>query len=81
MLSGHGERWRIVESVKLGVNEFLCKPVSAKALLDRLVSILVKPRESMQFDGYYGPAPRPPMAKTERIGTAPRPDASLPFED
>ena len=58
MLTAHGERWRIVEAVKLGVNEFLCKPVSAKALLDRLVSILLKPRESVQFGGYYGPAPR-----------------------
>ena len=71
MLSAHGERWRIVESVKLGVNEFLCKPVSAKSLLDRLVSILVKPRESVQFGDYYGPAPRQPMLKAERGGTAP----------
>ncbi|MDO8875669.1 MAG: response regulator [Pseudolabrys sp.] len=66
MLSSHGERWRIVESVKLGVNEFLCKPVSAKSLLDRLVSILLKPRESVQFAGYYGPAPRLPSPKIER---------------
>ena len=58
MLTAHGERWRIVESVKLGVNEFLCKPVSAKALLDRLMSILLKPRESVRFGEYYGPAPR-----------------------
>ncbi len=58
MLSAHGERWRIVESVKLGVNEFLCKPVSAKALLERLISILVKPRESVRLGEYYGPAPR-----------------------
>ena len=36
MLTAHGERWRIVEAAKLGVNEFLCKPVSAKSLLDRL---------------------------------------------
>jgi two-component system, chemotaxis family, chemotaxis protein CheY len=35
MLSAHGEQWRIIESVKLGVNEFLCKPVSARALFDR----------------------------------------------
>ena len=61
MLSGHGERWRIVEAIKLGVNEFLCKPVSAKALLDRIVSILLKPRESVQYDNYYGPAPRKAM--------------------
>jgi CheY-like chemotaxis protein len=60
MLSAHGERWRILESVKLGVNEFLCKPVSAKALFDRLISILLKPRESVRVGDYYGPAPRQP---------------------
>ena len=57
MLTAHGERWRIVESVKLGVNEFLCKPVSAKALLDRLISIVLKPRASVRVGDYYGPAP------------------------
>ncbi len=63
MLTAHGERWRIIESVKIGVNEFLCKPVSAKALLDRLISILLKPRESVRLGEYYGPAPRHPMLK------------------
>jgi CheY-like chemotaxis protein len=58
MLSAHGERWRILQSAKLGVNEFLCKPVSAKALFDRLISILLKPRESVHVGKYYGPAPR-----------------------
>jgi two-component system chemotaxis response regulator CheY len=62
MLTAHGERWRILESAKLGVNEFLCKPVSAKALLDRLISILLKPRESVRLGEYYGPAPRFPPA-------------------
>ena len=28
MLSGHGERWRVVEAARLGVNEYLVKPVS-----------------------------------------------------
>jgi two-component system chemotaxis response regulator CheY len=58
MLTGHGERWRILESIKLGVNEFLCKPVSAKALFDRLVSIVLKPRANVQLGRYYGPVPR-----------------------
>jgi two-component system chemotaxis response regulator CheY len=62
MLSAHGERWRILEAAKLGVNEFLCKPVSAKSLFDRLLSILLKPRESVQLGEYYGPAPRHPAA-------------------
>jgi two-component system chemotaxis response regulator CheY len=62
MFSAHGERWRVVESVRLGVNEFLCKPISAKALLERIVSILLKPRGSVQVGAYYGPVPRAPKA-------------------
>ncbi len=58
MLTAHGERWRILEAAKLGVNEFLCKPVSAKALHDRMLSILLKPRQNVQLGNYYGPAPR-----------------------
>jgi DNA-binding response OmpR family regulator len=58
MLSGHGERWRVVEAVKLGVNEYLVKPVSAKAIYDRLVSILARPRPAVQLGDYYGPEPR-----------------------
>jgi CheY-like chemotaxis protein len=58
MLSGHGERWRVVEAARLGVNEYLRKPISAKALLDRLVTILAKPRPMVQLGNYYGPEPR-----------------------
>jgi two-component system chemotaxis response regulator CheY len=58
MLSGHGERWRVVEAVRLGVNEYLIKPVSAKALYDRLVSITLQPRPTVQLGDYYGPEPR-----------------------
>jgi len=58
MLTGHLERWRVLEAAKLGVNEFLCKPVSAKSLHDRLISILLKPREIVRVGNYYGPAPR-----------------------
>ena len=58
MLTGYAERWRIVDSVKLGVNEFLMKPVSGKALLDRIVSILARPRPIVQLGDYYGPKPR-----------------------
>jgi two-component system chemotaxis response regulator CheY len=62
MLTAHGQRWRVAEAAKLGVNEFLCKPVSAKALLDRILSILLKPRESIHLGEYYGPVPRHPAS-------------------
>ena len=58
MLSGHGERWRVVEAVRLGVNEYLVKPVSAKALYDRLVTITLQPRPTVKLGDYYGPEPR-----------------------
>ena len=58
MLSGHGERWRVVEAVRLGVNEYLIKPVCAKALYTRLVSIVTQPRPTVQLGEYYGPEPR-----------------------
>ncbi len=58
MLTGHGERARVEEAVRLGVNEFLLKPVSTKALLARFVSILGNPRRMVRKGDYYGPEPR-----------------------
>lgn len=58
MLTGHGERSRVVEAVQIGVNEFLLKPVSSKSLHHRLVSVLANPRPPVRAGGYYGPAPR-----------------------
>jgi two-component system, chemotaxis family, chemotaxis protein CheY len=58
MLTGHGEHSRVVEAMRLGVHEFLLKPVSAKALYDRLVSVLLNPRPMVKRGDYYGPAPR-----------------------
>lgn len=58
MLTGHGEVSRVVEAMRFGVHEFLLKPVSGKALRDRLVSVLLTPRPMVQRGDYYGPAPR-----------------------
>ena len=58
MLTGHVQRWRIDEAQRLGINEFLKKPVSGKALLDRMVSILAHPRPMVRLGDYYGPEPR-----------------------
>jgi two-component system, chemotaxis family, chemotaxis protein CheY len=58
MLTGHVERWRVIEASRLGVNEFLKKPVSGKSLLDRIVAILTCPRAMVRLGDYYGPEPR-----------------------
>jgi len=58
VLSGHSERWRIMEAQRLGANEFLIKPVSARAVLDRVISIFRNPRPIVRLANYYGPQPR-----------------------
>ena len=58
MLSGHGDRWRVVEAARIGAHEYLLKPVSTKALHDRIIAILGRPRATVQLNGYYGPVPR-----------------------
>jgi two-component system chemotaxis response regulator CheY len=58
MLSGHGDRWRVVEAARIGAHEYLLKPVSIQALRDRIIAIIGQPRPTVQLDGYYGPLPR-----------------------
>jgi DNA-binding response OmpR family regulator len=58
MLTGHGDRWRVVEAARIGAHEYLLKPVSTKALHDRILAILCRPRPTVKLDGYYGPLPR-----------------------
>jgi len=58
MLSGHGDRWRVVEAARIGAHEYLLKPVSIQALHDRIVAIIGQPRPTVRLDGYYGPLPR-----------------------
>lgn len=48
MLTAHAETGRIAAAVKLGATDFLCKPVSAKALLERLTAIVVKPTRGVK---------------------------------
>jgi two-component system chemotaxis response regulator CheY len=78
MLTGHVERWRVIEASRLGVNEFLKKPVSGKTLLDRIVAIVNHPRAMVRLGDYYGPEPRKlfyePMQK---LVAAPPPPAAV----
>jgi CheY-like chemotaxis protein len=62
MLTGHGERSRVIEALQLGVNEYLLKPVSGHALRERLVAVLTNPRPIVNRPGYYGPEPRTNIA-------------------
>jgi DNA-binding response OmpR family regulator len=58
VLTGHADRWRVLEAARAGANEFLLKPVSTKALQDRIIAILSNPRPLVMRGGSYGPVPR-----------------------
>jgi CheY-like chemotaxis protein len=80
MLTAHGARSRVSAAMRLGVHEFLLKPTSPKALHDRLLSILLKPRQMVRIGKYYVPQPRDATPlKLERplLLTRPRPALSV----
>jgi CheY-like chemotaxis protein len=55
MLSGHSEKRRVMEARDAGVTEFLAKPIAAKALYERVLSIVLSPRPFIQTKNYFGP--------------------------
>lgn len=55
MVSSHSERQKVLMARDVGVNEFLTKPVSAKALHDRIVSVVTRPRPFVKTKTFFGP--------------------------
>ena len=58
MLTAVAQQSRVNEAVSLGVHEFLVKPTSPQALRDRLLSILMNPRQMVHTGQHYVPEPR-----------------------
>ena len=55
MLTGHSETKRVLESRDAGVTEFLAKPISAKALYQRILNVVVNPRPFVKTKTFFGP--------------------------
>ena len=55
MLTAHSEKSRVLKARDAGVTEFLCKPISAKALHQRIVNCVLNPRPFVQTTSYFGP--------------------------
>ena len=58
MLSDRGLRSRVTTAIRLGVHEFLVKPISPKTLQQRMLGIVLKPRPMVRAGRYYIPMPR-----------------------
>jgi len=57
MLTTRAQRSQVNEPLRPGANEFLVKPTSPKALCDRLMSIVFKPRPNVKVGTFYVPQP------------------------
>ena len=55
MMTGHSARQRVCEARDAGVNEFVVKPVTARTLLDRIMSVIYRPRAFVRTGDYFGP--------------------------
>jgi two-component system chemotaxis response regulator CheY len=58
MMTGHSERSRVYEARDAGVTEFIVKPITAKAVLDRINAVIMKPRPFIKAEDYVGPCRR-----------------------
>ncbi len=58
MLTGHTHIDHVRQARDAGVNEFLAKPVSVKAILSRLLSVIEHPRPYIRNSTYFGPCRR-----------------------
>ena len=55
MMTGHSGKKRVYEARDAGVTEFLAKPITAKGVLDRIQSVIWRPRPFVKTEGYFGP--------------------------
>jgi CheY-like chemotaxis protein len=55
VITGYAEKHVVIAARDAGVTEFVCKPVSAKQLYDRLVNAIVNPRPFVRTKHYFGP--------------------------
>jgi CheY-like chemotaxis protein len=58
MLTGNSSAECVSGARDAGVNEFLAKPVSAKAVMVRLTSVIENPRPFVRTSVYFGPCRR-----------------------
>ena len=80
MLTGHSDLKRILSARDRGVTEFLGKPVTAKSILARLSTVILKPRPFVSAPHYFGPDRRR-KASSDYAGPMRRAsDASLVLE-
>ncbi len=55
MVTGHGTMARILTARDAGVTEYVIKPLAPKALFDRIVAVIERPRRFVRTKIFFGP--------------------------
>lgn len=55
MLSAYSERTRVIAARDAGVNEFCCKPITAKDLFAKISAVIDRPRAYVRTKEFFGP--------------------------
>lgn len=55
VLSGFTDRDHVIRARDAGAHEVLTKPISARALYERICALIEHPRDFVRNDGYFGP--------------------------
>lgn len=76
MLTGYTSIDHVRQARDAGVNEFLAKPVSVKAILTQLTAVIEHPRPFVRTRAYFGPCRRR-RGHAEYQGPERRSDASM----
>jgi two-component system, chemotaxis family, chemotaxis protein CheY len=58
MMTGFADRSRVFEARDAGVSEIIVKPVTARAILDRIEAVIMRPRPFVRTEDYFGPSRR-----------------------
>ncbi len=59
MVTAHAERGRVLRARDAGISEYLVKPVTARGLYERILSVVARPRNFVRGPGFLRPEPRP----------------------
>ena len=58
MMTGFADRGRVFEARDAGVTEMIAKPLTARAILDRIEAVIMRPRPFVRSGDYFGPSRR-----------------------
>ena len=58
MMTGFADRSRVFEARDAGITEIIAKPLTARAIIEKIETVILKPRPFVRTEDYFGPLRR-----------------------